>query len=507
MNNNNIADLEKEFLGYVQKIEHYGEVIALIDWDMHTKAPKKGKSYRSEALGTLSEEAFRLTVSSEMKEYLDRLSETSALAQISPITAKTVEYYKEEYEHNRKIPAERHKAYTIAVSKAGSAWEEAKNANDFPSFLPHLKTIVELKKEFLGYWGYEGHPYNTFVDRYERGMTVEVLDEVFSQLRSELVPLLQEIMDSPHKPDTSFVFKPFSLGKQEEFNYLALEAMGYDFAAGRLDNTMHPFATGLNPGDVRVTTKYDENDFRTTVFGTIHEGGHALYEQNISPELANTPLHRGTSSGVHESQSLFWENFVARNKHYWVHFYPKLQTLNPTQFAGISLEAFYRGINVAEPSFIRIEADELTYALHVILRYEIEKGLITDQIQVEDLPQIWNDKMEEYLGVRPPTDSQGVLQDVHWSLGEFGYFPTYALGYIYAAQIKHAMDRDMPDFEEKLSRGELYPIKEWLSEKIHRHGKMKKPMEIIREVTGEGVNAKYLVEYLQKKYRDIYRLG
>lgn len=282
--------------------------------------------------------------------------------------------------------------------------------------------------------------------------------------------------------------------------------MRYDFEAGRLDTTVHPFAIGLNPGDVRVTTKYDEMDFRTAVFGTIHEGGHALYEQNIDEKFIGTPLCTGTSMGIHESQSLFWENFVGRHFSFWEKYYDLLKKNANGQFDDIDLHTFYRGINVAGPSLIRIEADEMTYSLHIIARYELEKALINGELEVADLPEAWNDKMEELLGVRPSHDGEGVLQDVHWPSGAFGYFPSYALGYVYAAQLKKVMEKELPDFDELLQQGDLAPIKEWLTKNIHQYGKSKEPLEILKDTTGEGVNPRYLIEYLESKYRNVYRI-
>lgn len=294
---------------------------------------------------------------------------------------------------------------------------------------------------------------------------------------------------------------------QEALSKEILKSMQYDFDAGRLDTAVHPFATGLNPGDVRVTTKYDEKDFRTAVFGTIHEGGHALYEQNIDPKYIGTPLCDGTSMGIHESQSLFWENFVGRNKAFWEKYYEKLKEYGDGQFDDVDLETFYRGINVAGPSLIRIEADEMTYCLHIILRYELEKSLINGELEVKDLPDAWNNKMEELLGIRPTNDGEGVLQDVHWSGGAFGYFPSYALGYVYAAQLKAAMEKDLPHYDELLREGNLAPIKEWMTEHVHQFGKSKQPLEILKDVTNEGVNPDYLITYLRKKYSTVYQLG
>lgn len=285
-----------------------------------------------------------------------------------------------------------------------------------------------------------------------------------------------------------------------------MSELGYDFDAGRLDETVHPFEITLNRNDVRVTTKYDEHDFRTAIFGTIHECGHAIYEQNISQEYEGTLLCSGTSMGIHESQSLFYENFVGRNKGFWSRYFTKLKDHSKEQFNDVSLDEYYVAINESKPSLIRIEADELTYCLHIMIRYEIEKGLFNDDISVEELPQIWNEKYEEYLGITPPNDAQGVLQDVHWAGGSFGYFPSYALGYMYAAQIKNAMLKDLPNFDELIETGQFEEIKDWLTYKIHQFGRTKQPLEIMNDVTGEELNAQHLIEYLEEKYQKIYKL-
>ncbi|PLR82704.1 MULTISPECIES: carboxypeptidase M32 [Bacillus] len=498
------AQLEQDFLDYVKKMTAYNEALSLMFWDLRTGAPKKGIEQRSEVIGMLSSEVFRMSTSEEMAAYIAKLSSTE---QLSEVTAKILEESKKDYDRNKKIPAGEYKEYVILQSKAESVWEEAKAKSDFSMFLPFLNKLVETNKRFINYWGYEGNKYNTLLDMYEPGVTVEILDKVFGELREKIVPLVKRISDSANKPATEFLYKKFPKDKQKGFSEEILRQMGYNFDAGRLDETVHPFAIGLNPGDVRVTTKYDETDFRTAVFGTIHEGGHALYEQNISTELVGTSLCTGTSMGIHESQSLFYENFVGRNESFWTKNYGLLKSYAEGQFDNVDLGDFYRAINESKPSLIRIEADELTYPLHVIIRYEIEKGLFNDEINVEDLPQVWNDKYEEYLGVRPENDAQGVLQDVHWSGGSFGYFPSYALGYMYAAQFKNALLKDIPNYDQLLEQGNLLPVKEWLTEKVHKHGKMKKPLEILTDVTGEGLNANYLIDYLYEKYGRVYELN
>ncbi|PFG13444.1 carboxypeptidase M32 [Bacillus sp. es.036] len=501
-----LKQVEEQFLTFVKKMMSFNEAIGVMYWDLRTGAPKKGAEQRSEVIGMMSSEVFEMSVSSEMKGFLDQLTREDVQEDLSEITLKTVEECRKDYERNIKIPAEEYSEYVILSSKAETIWEEAKEKADFELFRPYLEKLVAFNQKFVEYWGYEENKYDTLLDMYEPGVTVKVIDRVFNQLREHIVPLVQQVVQASDHPKTDFLFEHFPEDKQQAFSMDILKKMGYDFEAGRLDKTVHPFATGLNPGDVRVTTKYDEVDFRTAVFGTIHEGGHALYEQNLSPKLIGTPLCTGTSMGIHESQSLFWENFVGRHQSFWVNNYEKLKSYSTGQFDDVSLEDYYRAINVAGPSLIRIEADEMTYALHIMVRYEIEKGLINGDIEVKDLPTIWNEKMEEYLGITPDNDAVGVLQDVHWSGGSFGYFPSYALGYIYAAQLKNAMLKDLPQFDELLEQGNLLPIKEWLTENIHQYGKLKQPIEIIKDITGEGLNAEYLIQYLEEKYSSVYRL-
>ncbi|MBX9972764.1 carboxypeptidase M32 [Cytobacillus firmus] len=498
-----LKQTEQQFLDYVKKMTAYNEAIGLMYWDMRTGAPKQGLEQRSEVIGMISSEVFRMSTSEEMAAYIAKLSGQENL---SEVTLKTLEECKKDYDRNKKVPEEEYTEYVILQSKAESIWEDAKAGSDFEMFQPYLEKLVEMNKRFISYWGYEGNKYNTLLDMYEPGVTVETLDQVFGQLREKIVPLVQQISESQNKPDTSFLFEHFSKDKQRDFSLKVLEQMGYNFKAGRLDETVHPFATGLNPGDVRVTTKYDETDFRTAVFGTIHEGGHALYEQNISSDLVGTPLCSGTSMGIHESQSLFYENFVGRHFSFWKKNYDLLKEYASCQFDDVSVDAFYRAINESKPSLIRIEADELTYPLHIIIRYEIEKGLFNDEIEVKDLPSIWNEKYEQYLGVKPENDGEGILQDVHWAGGSFGYFPSYALGYMYAAQLKNSMLKDLPNYDELLEEGNLLPIKEWFTQNVHQFGKMKKPLEILNDVTGEGLNAQHLIDYLYDKYGKVYQL-
>ncbi|TVP84312.1 MAG: carboxypeptidase M32 [Alkalicoccus sp.] len=506
MNIEKIKETEQKFLDYAQKIAHYEEAVGLMTWDLRTGAPKKGIARRGEAVGTLSSEIFHMNTSDMMKGFLSELKKPAAWENIQEVTRQALIECEENLKKFENVPPEEFKAYVILTARSEAAWEEAKETGDFQTMLPYLEQIIAYQRKYAGWKGFKDHPYNALLDDYEPGLTVETVDAVFSRLKQAIVPLVEKIQVDGAAPETDFLFHPFPAEKQEAFSRKVLKSMGYDFDAGRLDTTVHPFAVGLNTGDVRVTTKYDEKDFRTAVFGTIHEGGHALYEQNISPEFDGTPLSAGASMGVHESQSLFWENFVGRHFNFWKKHYPVLRDYSTGQFDNVSLEEFYRGINAAGPSLIRIEADELTYCLHIILRYELEKALINGEMEAADLPEAWNDKMEELFGIRPSHDGEGVLQDVHWPGGAFGYFPSYALGYVYAAQLKHAMIQDLPDFDELLEEGRLAPVKDWLTENVHKHGKAKKPLDIIQKATGENVNADYLIQYLTDKYSDVYKL-
>lgn len=499
-----VLEKEGKFLNYVKKMKAYDEALQLIYWDMRTGAPKKGLKQRSQVIGVLASEHFNMSTSEEMAAFIANLSGKKEL--LSNLGHKTLEECKKTYNQNIKIPAAEYKEYVILQSEAEAVWEEARAKSDFEMFRPYLERLVAFNKKFIGYWGYKENKYDTLLDLYEPGVTVKTVDNEFAALKRTIVPLVRKITESEKKPVRDTLWQSIPIKNQKEFSLKILEQMGYDFQAGRLDETVHPFATGLNPGDVRITTRYHKNDWRTAVFGTIHEGGHAIYEQNISRELIGTPLCTGTSMGIHESQSLFYENIVARDRSFWMFNYELLKSYAAGQFDDVSLDDFYFAINEAKPSLIRIEADNLTYSLHIIIRYEIEKALFNDEVMVEDLPEMWNAKYEEYLGIRPNNDAAGILQDVHWSTGAFGYFPSYALGYMYAAQIKHAMLQDLPSYDDLLKNGELLPIKKWLNEKIHKFGKMKKPLEIIQDATGECLTAKYLTDYLVEKYSALYDL-
>ncbi|SDJ68186.1 carboxypeptidase M32 [Sediminibacillus albus] len=492
---------EREFRGLLKERQAYEEALALIQWDLRTKIPAKGADQRSEVIGFLSQKSYQLSTSDRMKHYIDTLKSRPSNENIK----RSLEECEEEYNRNRKIPEQEFKEFTMLQSKSETVWQKAREAGDFKLLQPYLEKLVDYNIKFAEYWGYEKNRYDALLQIYEPGVTTELLDDVFQKLRTSLTDLVEKVNQAKQKPDSAILQKHFPKSGQEKFTTEILKRMGYDFEAGRLDETIHPFAIALNPQDVRVTTRYDEEDFRMAVFGTIHEGGHALYEQNINEELALTPLATGTSMGMHESQSLFWENFVARSEAFWINHYPLFQSMAPEPFKEIAFSDFYKAVNEVKPSLIRIEADEMTYSLHIMIRYELEKALINEEIEVKDLPELWNQKMEAYLKVRPKSDREGVLQDIHWSAGDFGYFPSYALGYMYAAQFHQSLNKEM-DVDEAVRSGDFGKIKHWLTENIHQHGKLKRPLEILKEVTNEGLNPEYLVNHLKEKYSKIYRM-
>lgn len=474
--------------------------ITSLHWDLETQAPKKGVELLSGVVGYLSSKSYELATGSALIEAVDTLNECKD--ELEPVRVRMLEEVEREIDKIKKIPAVEYSRYNELTARAQGIWAEAREKSDFKTFEGTLKEIVEFQRKFVGYRGWEGHPYNTLLDDYEPGMTVEKLDEFFGYLRGELVPFLKRIAVEGRELRGDFLERSYPIAQQRELSRELAEYIGFDFDRGIISESAHPFTLNYDRNDVRLTTRYEERCFSSSVFGTIHEGGHGLYEQGIGEEIASTVLGTGTSMGIHESQSRFYENMLGRSRAFWKPLYEGVRSRFDA-LEDVELEEFYRGINKSEASLIRVEADELTYSLHIMVRYEIEKMLIEGSIEVEDLPGIWNDKMEEYLGIRPETDSEGVLQDVHWSCGLFGYFPSYALGNAYAAQIYNTMVKEI-NIERSLEERNLAVIKEWLGENIHRWGKEKKPTEIIEDISGEELNARYFIEYLKEKYSRIY---
>ena len=490
-----------EILEKKRAIEHS---MSLIHWDLETEAPKMAVSKAAKVLGILSGELYALTISQEMEDCLELLEKESQ--NLGNIEKKVLKECRKDYLKLIKIPKKEYMDYSELLGQSQSVWEKAKKESDFSVFSPYLKNIIDTNKRFIEYRGFEDHPYNTLLDDYEPGMTVDKLDKFFKELKEKIVPLLKNIETSHHKIDSSFLTLNYDIEKQKEFSRFLAEYIGFDFNRGVLKESVHPFTLNFDKNDVRITTHYAEDNILSSIYSTVHEGGHALYEQGIGDELYNTILGSGVSMGIHESQSRFYENLLGRSVSFWKPIYSKLVSLFPENLKNIKLEDFFKGINKVENSLIRIEADELTYSLHIMIRYEIEKQIFQGDIEIDSLPKIWNDKVKEYLGIEVERDKEGVLQDVHWAAGLFGYFPSYALGNAYASQIFNTMEKDIK-IEEVIENGDLNVIRDYLDEKIHKFGKLKDPNDLIKEFTGEELNAKHFTDYLKEKFSKIYELN
>lgn len=488
------------------ELAHIKSALCVLSWDKEVYMPEEGNSQRAETMAYLAgdlHEKFLSPEFSELLEEAEKLSKTDALSDEEKAMVREVS---REFAREKKMPLEFVKELVQVTSVAHIHWVNAREKNDFKIFLPHLKKIVELKRKEADLVGFTHSPYDALLDTYEPHLTSEEVSLVFSDLKKFLVPFIARIKSSNIKTDPKILQGDFGIQKQEYFGKMVAEKMGFSFKAGRLDTSAHPFTIGSYPTDVRITTRYDRHNIFQSLSSIIHETGHALYEQGMLLENFGTPLGESVSLGIHESQSRVWENLVGRSRPFWNYFYPILQKEFPAPFASISFEDFYRNMNHVGPSLIRTDADEVTYNLHIILRFEIEKGLIEGNIAVEDLPAVWNQKMKESLGIDVPGDDMGVLQDIHWSHGSFGYFPTYTLGNLYSAQFYEAAKRDIFDLEPEISRGEFSHFRAWLKKNIHIHGKLYSASELVKNATGEELNSTHFINYIKKKYGELYEI-
>ncbi|WP_069997216.1 carboxypeptidase M32 [Cellulosilyticum sp. I15G10I2] len=486
---------------YMSKMCDLNHAVQLLQWDLKTKAPKNAVDTHVAAIATLSTESFKMSVSDEMKEFILTFENSDKLDDIVKSCLKDL---KRTYERSKNIPEKLYNEYVSHTSKTNMVWENAKRNNDFESFKPYLEKTVAYNKEMAAHIDSGKNIYDVLLDNYETGIPADKINSLFEELKNGVLPLLESISHKERVDDTK-LFGDFEKHKQKDLAEYVLKIIGYDFESGRLDESEHPFTTGTPPHDVRVTTRYDEKDIRSALFTVIHEGGHGIYEQNISPALIKTPLAAGTCMGIHESQSRLYENMIGKNISFWEPIYNKVGEIFP-QFQNIELEVFHKAINIVEPSLIRVDADELTYNLHIILRYELEKALFTGDLQVKDLPEAWREKMKKYLGITPPSDTKGVLQDCHWAEGAFGYFPSYALGNIYGAQFVQKMEEEVGSLDYLLKKQRLDIIKDWLRNNIHRFGKMKTSAELIKDVCKSDIDVKPIITYYQNKYRKLYAI-
>ena len=488
-----------------------GEVVdlhraaALLGWDQETYMPPGGAAHRGQQLATLSRLAHIKFTSDEIGQLLDDLQ--PYVDQLDPDSdeARLIKVTRRDYDKATRVPPELVAEMSKAASEGQMAWREAKAESNFARFRPYLERIVALRQEYARLFAPYDHIYDPLLDDFEPGMKTAQVRDIFAALRPQQVELIRAIAERPQVED-GFLYLDYDEQKQWDFGVEVVTRFGYDWQRGRQDKSTHPFTTSFGMHDVRITTRIHRNNLASGLFSTLHDGGHALYEQGIDPALDRTPLARGASLAVHESQSRLWENLVGRSRAFWEHFYPRLQEIFPTQLGNVSLDAFYKGINKVQPSLIRVEADEATYNLHIMLRLELEIALMEGSLEVKDLPEAWNARMQEYLGLTPPNDAQGVLQDIHWSMGSLGYFSTYALGNLISVQLWEAMQRDIPDIEAQIRRGEFEALLGWLREKVHRHGAKFEPQELVKRITGSEITAEPYVRYLRTKFGEIYGL-
>jgi len=485
-----------------KKMHAYDHALAMLYFDSVTAAPPDTAEGRGQTMGSLSEDRYKIFANEEVGGLLAFLLEHKD--ETDQQTRREIEELKRGYDMLSKIPVAEYVEYTVLLNAAENIWHKAKDASDFAMFAPYLEKIVDFNRRFAGYYNPQMKPYDALLDQYERNLSMETLDKFFTALRQTLTPLVKRIAASP-KIDTTMLHLPCAVEKQRQFSAYLMALMGMDKRYSAIGETEHPFTINFNKYDVRITTHYYENQFVSSMFSVIHEGGHALYELDMADELMYSCLGEGVSMGVHESQSRFYENIIGRSEAF-IHFLlPKLVELFPVNFAEADPYQFYRAVNRVEPSLIRTDADELTYPFHIMIRYELEKALIGGDLSVADLPREWNRLYQEYLGVEVPDDKRGVLQDSHWSGGNIGYFPSYALGSAYGAQMLAAMEKEI-DVWSNVARGNLQPITAWLKEKVHRHGKMRLPAETVEYACGGPFDPRYYVDYLEEKYSKIYSL-
>jgi len=484
----------------MRKLADVRSALALMQWDQETYLPSKGAGFRAQQVATIAAMAHELASSETLGSLLDSLEQANGLDERE---RKNISLTREDYLKQKKYPSAFVRKMSETISKSYEAWNQAKKENRFSLFENDLAELVSLKKEETQILGYSVHPYDALIDEFEKGFTVQLLDTVFG----DMLPKLRAILDKCQgqtPPADDFLFSFFDKKKQWDFGMEVIAELGFDFEAGRQDLSSHPFSTSFNRNDVRITTRIDERDFSSMIFSCIHETGHALYEQGLPESEYGLPSGEYTSLGIHESQSRLWENHVGRSQAFWKLHFPKVQDKFPEAFKGITEERFFKGINKIKPSLIRTEADEVTYHFHVMIRYEIEKMLIRNELKTNDIPACWNEQYKKWLGVIVPDDRQGCLQDVHWSHGSFGYFPTYSLGSFYAAQFFAAASRTHLEIIPDMEKGKTSELLQWLRQRIHANGRTFNSEEICKNATGETLKVQYFLNYLLDKYGKIY---
>jgi carboxypeptidase Taq len=478
---------------------------AVLAWDQETYMPPGAGASRAHQLATLGRLTHELLTDPAVGELLAQVEAGLDAADPDSDDARLVKVAQRDFDRATRMPSRLVADLAQATSLAQQAWKTARSENDFRRFRPHLERVLELTLEKAEAFGYEQTPYDALLDEYEPDMLTATVESTFEVLRAELVPLVRAIGDRP-QPDATVLYREYGDRPQWEFGLQVIRDFGFDFRRGRQDRSAHPFSTNFSVDDVRITTRVQQGFLPSCLFGTLHEAGHAMYEQGVDPGLDRSPLAAGTSLGMHESQSRLWENLVGRSRPFWRHYYPRLQAIFPAQLGEVAAEAFYRAINRVEPSLIRVEADEVTYNLHIMIRFDLERRLVAGELAVADLPEAWNEASRELLGLVPTRDADGVMQDIHWSIGAIGYFPTYTLGNLISAQLHAAVLRDIPELDEQIGRADFAPLLGWLRDKVHRHGRKFSADELLHRITGGGLEADSWLAYIRDKFGTLYDL-
>jgi len=501
-----MSETFKKLKPYLDKLMAFQAARSLFEWDIQTTAPFGAAEYTSKLSGVLSDEFMKNLINDDVRQLLKKLQEPDEQAGLSDIQKAIVKELGKTYEQLESIPPEEYREFNELTAMSSRVWSKAKKDNNFADFAPYLEKIVKFKKNFASYRAKDGKsPYEVLLGDFEECFMIKDLDAFFEKFKAEIVPLVKEVYKKADTIDKSYNYLNYDIEKQKEFCKYLAGYIGFDFNRGVMGQSEHPFTLQLHNHDVRITNRYMENNLESSIFSVIHETGHALYEMNIDDSITLTPVGTGASMGMHESQSRFFENIIGRSYEFWEPIYDKLVAAFPENLQNVSLEHFIRGINKATPILIRTEADELSYCIHIIIRYEIEKMIFNNEVTVEDLPKVWNQKYQDYLGLTPPTDTEGILQDIHWSWGEFGYFPSYAIGTAVASQIYACMKEKMP-INDYLRQGNLTPIREFLRDNIHKFGATKNTNEILKDLCGEEFNPDYYIRYLKEKYTRLYAL-
>lgn len=489
---------------WLEKANAFSSALTLFSWDDATEAPEAAAERNAMTVGILSAEYYNTIINEEVKSILEELRLEQDL---SPKEAAIAKDLRKQYEEMEPIPPKEYQEYQSLIARASSVWEKAKKENDYSLFAPTLASIISYQKKFAAYRiqasGKEMKPYDLLLNDFEEGFSMERLDVFFETLKKEILPLVRMVVAKEDKISKEFNSRRYPAAKQDVYNRMLAKHVGFDFTRGVIKESAHPFTTNFHNRDVRITTHYYEDNLESAMFSTIHESGHALYEMHIDDEITGTPVGTGTSMGMHEGQSRLFENNFGRSRAFWIPLFGQLKETFPENLADVDLDTFLLAINKSTPSLIRTEADELTYCLHIMVRYEIEKMIFEDQVSIDELPSVWNQKYEEYLGLTPQNDAEGILQDIHWANGAFGYFPSYALGTAVASQIEAHLKQVMP-LSQYLEEGNFAPINDYLAEHIHRFGKMKNTNEILKDMMGEEFNPQYYIDYLKTKFTSLY---